>query len=84
MARYRWVRRSEVRRGYTIIYLTEAGRKALQRLTSAEHKIIVNELTAGGGYDIEEGIIYIVHTSIPVYSRWRKIREILREAYKRR
>jgi len=45
MARYRWVRRSEVRRGYTIIYLTEAGRKALQRLTPVEHKTIVNELT---------------------------------------
>jgi len=84
MARYRWIKRSEVRRGYTMIYLTEAGRKALQRLTPAEHRVIVNELTAGGGYDIEEGIIYIVHTSIPVYSRWRKIREILREAYKRR
>ena len=84
MVRHRWIKRTEVRRGYTIVYLTEAGRKALQRLTPTEHRVVVNELTAGGGCDIEEGIIYIVHTSIPVYSRWRKIREILREAYKRR
>jgi len=29
--------------------------------------VIVNELTAGGGYDAKEGIIYMAHTIIPVY-----------------
>jgi len=69
--------------GYTEVYLTRAGKKALRNLTTDEHYLIANELTAGGGYDAEHGIIYFVHTSVPVSARWSKVRAILKRAYER-
>ncbi|RLE48554.1 MAG: hypothetical protein DRJ18_01780 [Candidatus Methanomethylicota archaeon] len=81
--RIRWIKKTKIMPGYTEVYLTRAGKKALRNLTTDEHYLIANELTAGGGYDAEHGIIYFVHTSVPVSARWSKVRAILKRAYER-
>jgi len=81
--RIRWLKKEKIEPGLTIVYLTRAGRKALRNLTTDEHYLIANELTAGGGYDAEQGILYFVHTSVPVSARWSKVRAILKRAYER-
>ena len=79
LPKVRCVRKTVIKPGYTEVYLTEKCRRALHRLTPEEHKLIANEYTAGGGYDEEEGIIYIVHLrDSPVHRRWPKIRQILK------
>ena len=70
---------------HTAVILNERGRKALKKLTPEEERLLSLEFTAGGGYDEDEGVIYIVHTrGTPVYKQWRKIHALLNKAEKRR
>lgn len=69
---------------HTEVYLTDWGKEVLRNLTEEESKLLSIDLTLGGGFDSEEGVIYIVHTEVyPVYRQWRKILKMLRRAEKR-
>jgi len=79
MARnYKLMKSNAIKPGYTEIKLTPIGHLALRMLSDDEFKELSLDLTMGGGVDLENGIIYIFHTSTPVYKLWDKIRKLLR------
>jgi hypothetical protein len=62
---------------HTEIFLNERGKRILRELDKIPEieRELSLDLTGGGGYDLDEGVIYIMHDE-PVYKRWRKIQKL--------
>jgi hypothetical protein len=62
---------------HTEVYLNERGKRILRELDKIPEieRELSLDLTGGGGYDPDEGVIYIAHDK-PVYKRWRKIQQL--------
>lgn len=72
-----------VPRSHTIVFLNERGRRAIKKFTPEENRWLSLDGTGGGGYNSEDGSIHFDLWK-PVHKQWRKVRELLNRAEKRR